>query len=90
MKQRDVRGLNPGPQDPKFEVLTTRSHMPIEFSIKGVVKLRENCLILKQILSTNSLRKCMEISVENLYAGIGAKRIKEVKGVKLWYYVSEI
>ena len=58
--------------------------------IKGAVKLRENCLILKQILSTNSLRKCMEISVENLYVDIGAKRIKEVKGMKLWYRVSEI
>ena len=90
MKQRDGRGLNPGPQDPKFEVLTTRPHMPIEFSTKGVVKLRENGLIFKQILSTNSLRKCMEISVENLYAGIGSKRIKGVKGIKLWYYVSEI
>ena len=64
--------------------------MPIEFSIKGVVKLRENGLIFKQILSTNSLRKCMEISVENLYSGIGSKRIKGVKGIKLWYYFSEI
>ena len=32
----------------------------------------------------------MEISVENLYMDIGAERIKGVKGVKLWYYVSEI
>ena len=31
----------------------------------------------------------MEISVENLYVGIGAKKIKGVKGLKLWYYVSE-
>ena len=29
-------------------------------------------LISKQILSTNSLRKCMEISQENLYLNIGA------------------
>ena len=29
-------------------------------------------LIDKQILSTNSLSKCMEISLENLYVGIGA------------------
>jgi len=57
--------------------------------IKGVVKLREYGLIFKQIFSTNSLRKCMEISVENLYVGIGAKKIKGVKGLKLWYYVSE-
>ena len=27
---------------------------------------------------------------ENLYVDIGAERIKGVKEVKLWYYVSEI
>ena len=27
-KQRDGRGLNPGPPDPEFEVLTTRPHSP--------------------------------------------------------------
>ena len=27
-KQRDGRGLNPRPQDPEFEVLTARPHMP--------------------------------------------------------------
>ena len=32
----------------------------------------ENALIVKQILPTNSLRKCVEISVENLYLDIGA------------------
>ena len=32
----------------------------------------ETALIFKQILSTNSLRKCMEISLENLYVDIGA------------------
>ena len=58
--------------------------------IKGVVKLRENGLIFKQILSTNSLRKCTEISVENLSVDIGVERIKGVKGMKQWYYVSEI
>ena len=29
-------------------------------------------MILYQILSTNSQRKCMEISLENLYVDIGA------------------
>ena len=29
--------------------------------------LRENALIFEQILSTNSVRKSMEISLENLY-----------------------
>ena len=33
-------------------------------------------LIYKQILSTYSLRKCMEISLENLYLDIGAERVK--------------
>ena len=33
---------------------------------------RENALIDHQILSTNSLRRCMEISLENLYVDTGA------------------
>ena len=37
---------------------------------------REKSLIFYQILSTNSLRKCIEISLENLYVDIGAKRVK--------------
>ena len=36
----------------------------------------ENALIFKQILPTNSLRKCMVISLENLYVDIGAQRVK--------------
>ena len=38
--------------------------------------LRENGLIFYQILSTHSLRKYKEISVENLYVDIGAQRVK--------------
>ena len=34
--------------------------------------LRENAFIFYQILSTNSLRKCMENSLENLYVDVGA------------------
>ena len=34
--------------------------------------LRENTLIFYQILATHSLRKCIEISLENLYVDIGA------------------
>ena len=34
--------------------------------------LRENALIFYQILLTHSLRKCIEISLENLYVDIGA------------------
>ena len=33
---------------------------------------RGNVLIFHQILSTYSLRKCMEMSLENLYVDIGA------------------
>ena len=36
----------------------------------------ENTLIFKQILPTNSLRKCMVSSLENLYVDIGAQRVK--------------
>ena len=31
---------------------------------------RENALIFEQILSTNSVRKCMENSLENLYVDL--------------------
>ena len=34
-----------------------------------------NVLIFYQILSTYSLRKCMEISLENLYVDIGVKEL---------------
>ena len=34
--------------------------------------LSENALIYYQILTTNSLKKCMEISLENLYVDTGA------------------
>ena len=39
-------------------------------------------LISKQILSTDSFRKCMEISLENLYLDIGAKGLKYLKSEK--------
>ena len=42
-----------------------------------------NVLIFKQILSINSVRKCMEISLENLYWDIGKlARISENCGIK--------
>ena len=37
-----------------------------------------NVLIFKQILLTNSLRKCMEISLENLYLDIEALRVNRI------------
>ena len=36
--------------------------------ISKMITLKRNALILYQILSTNSLTKCMEISLENLYS----------------------
>ena len=38
--------------------------------------LKRKSLIFYQILSTNSLRKCMEISLENLYVDIGLKGLR--------------
>ena len=39
----------------------------------------ENSLIFCQILTTDSLRKCMEISMENLYVDIGIKWVQRKK-----------
>ena len=36
---------------------------------------RENALIFNQVLSTHSVRKCMEISLENFFVDIGASRV---------------
>ena len=41
----------------------------MRISIK-IITLKRNTLIPYQILSTNSLTKCMEISLENLYSKI--------------------
>ena len=38
---------------------------------KMITKERENASMLYEILSINSVRKCMEISLENLYVYIG-------------------
>ena len=37
-----------------------------------MIPLRENALIFEQILATNSVRKCMEISLENLFVDVRA------------------
>ena len=41
-----------------------------------------NVLTCKQILLTNSSRKCMEISLESLYVDIGALRVNLVLGIQ--------
>ena len=40
---------------------------------------RENALIMFWILSTSSLRKCMEISLENLHTDIGDLRVNTIR-----------
>ena len=37
--------------------------------------LKENALIFNQILSTDSLRKCMEIILENLHVDTGVQKV---------------
>ena len=44
--------------------------------VHRIIDQGKKSLIFYQILSTNSLRKCMEISLENLYVDIGAKKVK--------------
>ena len=41
-----------------------------------MIKQWENALIFYQIPSTNSLRNCMETSLENLYVNIGVGLFK--------------
>ena len=43
-----------------------------------------NDLIFYQILSTNSSRKCTEISLENFYVDIGNYRGREVRYFVIW------
>ena len=45
--------------------------------VHRIIDQGKKSLIFYQILSTNSLRKCMEISLENLYVDIGAKKVKK-------------
>ena len=51
-----------------------------------------NALIFYQILSTtcNSLRKCIEISLENFYVDIGNKRGREVRHFEIWAPVGRV
>ena len=52
-------------------------------STKWSPKLRENALIFYQILSTHSLRKYIEISLENLYVDIGTYRVKPTRMTRI-------
>ena len=46
----------------------------------------ENALIFFQILSTSSLTKCVDISLENLYMDIGDLRVKGKTAVESCLY----
>ena len=61
------------PNSAQNQFLLTISIDYREQSLRELTKWsqREKYLIFYQILSTNSSRKCMEISLENLYADIG-------------------
>ena len=47
--------------------------------VHRIINQGKKALIFYQILSTNSLRKCMEISLENSYVDIGAKKVRNTK-----------
>ena len=47
---------------------------------------RENVLIFYQILSTNSLRKSVDTSLENLYVDIGDSRVMGKTAVESCLY----
>ena len=49
-----------------------------------------NDLIFYQILSTNFLRKCIEISLENFYVDIGNKRGREVRYFVIWAPIGRV
>ena len=46
----------------------------LELTVKLSYEQRENDLVFYQILSSNSLRKCMEIGLKNLNVDIGGLR----------------
>ena len=41
-KQRDGQGLNPGPPDPEFKVLTTQPHLPPLFEAGQLLNFHHN------------------------------------------------
>ena len=45
--------------------------------VHRIIDQGKKAVIFYQILSTNSLRKCMEISREKLYVDIGATKVKK-------------
>ena len=49
--------------------------------IKIMITKEKNAFSSYQILLTNSLRKCLEISQENLYMNTGAQRVKTFRAV---------
>ena len=46
-----------------------------------MIHMGENSLIFCQILSTNSLKKFIDNKLENLFADIGAYKVKNLKKI---------
>ena len=72
------------PSSPKSEQSqVSPSHIHTSLSEKGVridiiISKGKNDLIYYRILLANYLRKCVEISLENLYADIGAEKVNNL------------
>ena len=88
--QRDGRGLNPGPPDPEFEVLTTRPHTPPQ----GGVETIQSTFRSPEMYSKRHYITCICLvilgkfeSVQN-YKGFGIIFSKNFR-CNLTYYESE-
>ena len=70
---KDINPLSPKSDKRRFSLnnINTQSRNKV-VRINEKNHKRENALIFYQILSTNSLRKCIETSLENFYVNIGA------------------
>ena len=70
---KDINPLSPKSDKRQFSLnnINTQSRNKV-VRINEKNHKRENALIFYQILSTNSLRKCIETSLENFYVDIGA------------------
>ena len=69
-----IKPLNPlSPNSDQRQFSSNNIHMLPREMVMGVNEMiTKDTLICLQTLSTNSLRKCMKISMENLYVDFGA------------------
>ena len=68
---RDFKPLNPNSNQDQFSPDNIHT-LSRDTLWENASHPRENALIYYKILSTNSLRKFMEISLENMYVDTGA------------------